>query len=201
VVSVLEGAVEVQAADAVRAVHANQTWPPGGEGANPAAGRALLALSAPPVLVADGSGMPADAAVVLQPIDADEPVDGPAVDAAPDAGDTAQHVRVRPPVAPAIKDRWRTARLLRGQGQFAAAVTECLAIADAHDPVWSPIALVEAVRIELGPLADPERVIALADRVIREWPADALVSEARELRCRAARQLGRDGECARAPQP
>jgi len=49
----------------------------------------------------------------------------------------------------------------------------------AHDPIWSPIALVEAVRIELGPLADPERAIALADRVIREWPADALVSEAR----------------------
>ena len=67
--------------------------------------------------------------------------------------------------------------------------------------MWSPIALVEAVRIELGPLADPERAIALADRVLREWSADALVSEARELRCRALRQLGRSDECAPAQQP
>lgn len=67
--------------------------------------------------------------------------------------------------------------------------------------MWSPIALVEAMRIELGPLADPERALALAERTLHEWPADALVSEARELRCRALRQLGRGVECAIAPQP
>jgi len=43
--------------------------------------------------------------------------------------------------------------------------------------------------------------IALADRAIREWPGDALVSEVRELRCRALRQLGRGGECGSAPPP
>jgi hypothetical protein len=67
--------------------------------------------------------------------------------------------------------------------------------------MWSPIALIEAVWIEFGPLSDPERAIALADRVRREWPADALVAEARELRCRALRQLGRGDECAPAAQP
>lgn len=56
-------------------------------------------------------------------------------------------------------------------------------------------------RIELGPLAEPERAIALADRAIRDWPADALVSEARDLRCRALRQIGRGDECATAPRP
>lgn len=75
------------------------------------------------------------------------------------------------------------------------------AVRDAHDPLWSPIALVEAIRIELGPLADPERAIALADRMVREWSSDALSSEARELRCRALRQLGRAEECTPATTP
>jgi hypothetical protein len=101
----------------------------------------------------------------------------------------------------AIKDRWHTARLLRGQGRFTAALTECIAIADLRDPMWSPIALVEALRIELGPLADPERAVALADRMIREWPGDALTSEVRALRCRALDQLGRSAECTRATPP
>jgi len=90
---------------------------------------------------------------------------------------------------------------LRSQGRDAAALAECLAIADAHDAMWSPIALIEAVRIELGPVADPQRAIALAARMIRDWPADPLVGEARELRCRAPRQLGRDNECAPTPRP
>jgi hypothetical protein len=64
--------------------------------------------------------------------------------------------------------------------------------------VWSPIALVEAIQIELHQLADPERAIALADRMLRDWPGDPLVSEARDLRCRALRQIGRGGECAAA---
>jgi hypothetical protein len=57
--------------------------------------------------------------------------------------------------------------------------------------VWSPIALVEAVRIALGPLADPEHAIELADRMLRDWPHDPLVGEARTLRCRALSQLGK----------
>jgi hypothetical protein len=107
----------------------------------------------------------------------------------------------RAPVVPTIKDRWHTARLLHGQGKFTDAVTACLEIADQRDATWSPIALIEAVRIELGPLADPDRAIALADRMLRDWPANALAPEARELRCRALRQLGRGDACGAAPRP
>jgi hypothetical protein len=99
------------------------------------------------------------------------------------------------PVELSIKDRWRDARLLRGQGRFSDAVRACLAIADAADATWSPIALVEAVRIEVGPLADPERAIELAERMLRDWPRDALISEARSLRCQALGQLGRASDC------
>jgi hypothetical protein len=99
-----------------------------------------------------------------------------------------------------IKDRWRLARQLRTEGKLRAAVAECLAIADARDSTWSPIALVEAIRIYAGPLADSAQVLALADRVIHEWPANTLVSEARQQRCRALHKLGRGGECT-APLP
>jgi hypothetical protein len=98
--------------------------------------------------------------------------------------------------AATVKDRWRTARLLRSQGKFADAIAECLAISDAHDPTWSPIALVEATRVALGPLADPERAVLLADRLAREWPREASADEVRSLRCRALTQLGRAAECA-----
>jgi hypothetical protein len=98
-----------------------------------------------------------------------------------------------------IKDRWRRARQLRTEGKFRAAVAECLVIASAHDATWSPIALVEAIRLYAGPLADSAQVVGLADRVIHEWPADTLVPEARQLRCRALFKLGRGGECTALP--
>jgi hypothetical protein len=205
-VSVVQGTVEVDARGAVHTVHAGQSWPPDGQGTDPAAGRALLALSAPPPATDAVVVVPIDAGVAPSP-DAGEPVDAPAPDAAPEAVDagaaTQPHRAPALPVptpAPTVKDRWRTARQLRGQGQLDRAIAECLAIADARDATWSPIALVEAVRIELGPLADRERAIDLAERMLREWPSDALAPEARELRCRALRQLGRGGECAAAPQ-
>ena len=81
------------------------------------------------------------------------------------------------------------------------AIAECLLIADAGDATWSPIALVEAVRLYAGPLADPAHAITIADRVIREWPADVLVPEARQLRCRSLDRLGRGAECAAPPTP
>jgi hypothetical protein len=199
VVGVVEGTVEVRASDGLHVVHAGSIWPPGGHAADPADARALLALAGPavaPVLEGADAGI---AAAAPPPGDGSDEGADAMTDATSDAAVAAPHPA--PATAPAIKDRWRTARLLRGQGQFSAAVTECLAIADARDPTWSPIALVEAVRIELGPLADPERAIALADRAIREWPADALVAEARELRCRALRQLGRGEDCTHAPPP
>lgn len=201
VVSVVEGTVEVLAAEGRRAVHAGSVWPPASPAADPAGARVLLALAAPvrapvPVpMIADADVADAAAAPPAPP-----DVAGDAAIAVL-AGASVNSVNSAVPAIPEIRDRWRTARLLRGQGRFAAAVTECLAIADRHDPTWSPIALVEAVRIELGPLADPERAIALAERTIHEWPADVLVSEARELRCRALRQLGRSDGCALVTQP
>jgi hypothetical protein len=94
-------------------------------------------------------------------------------------------------VVVSVAERWRKARLLRGQGSFDAAVTECLAIADAKDATWSPIALVEAVRIELGPLSAPEKAVEFAERFAREWPQHSLAPEASDLRCRALKQLGK----------
>jgi hypothetical protein len=208
VVGVVEGTVEVRAGDGLHVVHAGSIWPPAGHAADPADARALLALAAPVIAPAvEGADAGIDAGTAPTGDGSNEGTNeagseagSDAVrDAISDAAVAAPHPA--PATAPAIKDRWRTARLLRGQGRFDAAVTECLAIADARDPTWSPIALVEAARIELGPLADPERAIALADRAIREWPADALVAEARELRCRALRQLGRGEECTHAPPP
>jgi hypothetical protein len=180
-------------ADRQEEVHAGATWPAGGASADPAGGRILLALAAP--ALPEATAVAVDAGIVpsspSEAIAAGTPVDAPA----------GLRLAAQPSDAPAIKDRWHTARLLRGQGKFTATVAECLAIADARDPTWSPIALVEAVRIDLGPLADPERAIVLADRMIREWPGDVLAAEARELRCRAMRQLGRGAECGSVSEP
>lgn len=99
------------------------------------------------------------------------------------------------PSGPTVNERWRSARLLRSQGKFAEAVVECEAIADMRDPTWAPIALVEAARIELGPLAAPERAITYVERFEREWSGNGLLPEARDLRCRALGQLGRGSEC------
>jgi hypothetical protein len=92
-------------------------------------------------------------------------------------------------------ERWRSARLFRSQGKFNEAIAQCVAIADAGDRTWAPIALIEAARIELGPLAAPERALAYVDRFTREWPGNGLDPEARDLRCRALAQLGRSSEC------
>jgi hypothetical protein len=72
-------------------------------------------------------------------------------------------------------------------------VRECLTIAGAKDPTWSPIALLEAARIELGPRGLLERAIALCERFETEWSSAGLAPEARELRCRCGRR--RTGRC------
>jgi hypothetical protein len=174
VVHVVEGTVEVRADDGVHLVHAAETWPQDGAPANPAAGTLLLQLTAPPP----------DAAIATT----DEPPAPPPLDAGVIVDAPPAHVA--PPAIP-VKERWRQARLLRGLGMVADARPLGVAIGDARDPVWSPIALVEAVRIALGPLAAPERAIELADRMLRAWPKDPLAGEARSLRCRALSQLGR----------
>lgn len=115
----------------------------------------------------------------------------PARDAAsPDAGSPARPA----PMPPA--DRWRLARLLRSQGKFREALVECLAIADSADPTWAPIALVEAARLTLGPLAEPHQTLELSRRMRASWPKHTLLTEMRAIECRALKQLGRATECA-----
>jgi hypothetical protein len=226
VINVAEGAVEVRAADGLHVVTAGGAWPAAGAAPGGAPGAvidrdavtALLALPAPGPQAAPGDAAIEVDATPLAGLGAvagdtaDGSVDGAADDTAGDPVGAAEGDAASSSAAPrpragagsgsaAIKDRWRTARLWRGQGRFAAALAECVAIADARDPVWSPIALVEAIRIALGPLADPERVLALADRMIRDWPDDAQTAEARALRCRALAQLGRSAECAAPAAP
>src|SRR5262249_26011705 len=107
---------------------------------DPAAGRALLALSVPPA-AAGTVAEPVDADIAPLPLDAGEPADAPGdvIEDAPDAPDAnaagapavdagavTRPARASAPLipapAPTIKDRWRTVRQLRGQGQLDRAV-------------------------------------------------------------------------------
>lgn len=203
VVSVIEGSVEVRSAEGAHRVAAGTRWPAAAAPVDVAAGRVLQALPAtvPVTAVALDAGDADGNAAAATAADAADAA--AAADAMQDAGlvrdahgAAAAATGAAGVPAPAVKEHWRTARLLRGQGRFADALAECVAIADAHDTLWSPIALVEAARIALGPLADPERAVRLCDRMLQEWPGDALIAETRELRCRALRQLGRGAECA-----
>ena len=190
VVHVDEGTVEVIDRGGVHAVAAGTSLPSNGPTPDPRAARALIELPTPALTPS------------LDPPDAPATPDaGVEIAITPDAATSSPppHVAVDAavPDAPAsIKEQWRLARLLRGQGKFAESIAECDVIADAHDATWSPIALVEALRIYLGPLADPEHAIDVADRMLREWPAHQLVGETRALRCQALAQLGRGSECA-----
>lgn len=201
VVSTAEGRVEVRTADGTHAVSAGVAWPAGSPVVDPAAVELLLAIPQPAVAPAEaGAGSSATIPAGATP-EADSQVDaGATPNETRDAAAAPTHTAPRPAPIP-IKERWRSARLMRAQGRFADALSECLAIADAHDPMWSPISLVEAVRIDLGPLAAPEHAIALVDRMLAEWPGNTLASEARALRCRALGQLGRDAECTGVPPP
>ena len=190
VVHVDEGTVAVVDRTGTRAVPAGASFPASGAIGIPRAASVLLALAAPDTStpVARDAAVDAPGAEVVR----DASPHGPPAprDASPGPAATPT------PASMTVKDRWHHARLLRGQGRFADAVAECVAIADAHDATWSPIALVEAIRIYLGPLAQPERAIDEADRLHRDWPTDALAGEAQQLRCQALGQLGRGAECA-----
>ena len=198
-VHVHEGKVAVARGNEHVDVAAGTAWPRGVTYRGRRAGEQLLALAAPPPLPAPPRHAPIDAGVAETPADArlvEAPTDAtvarvptPAAAVLTDASPPPQ------PPAPALNERYRRARLLRGQGNFDAAIAECIAIADANDPTWSPIALVEAVRIELGPRASPERAVTLADRFTADWAAHQLAPEVRDLRCRALRQLDRADEC------
>ncbi len=191
-VLVHEGHVAVTRGDVQASVAAGTAWPERASYHDRSTGDQLLALPAPPPREAAPSPPVHEPAIV---VDAGEPV----------AADAALARRVPTDAAPiadavpvlALDERYRRARLLRGQGNFDAAITECLAIADVKDPTWSPLALLEAARIELGPHASPERTVVLIDRFTAEWPSHQLGAEAHELGCRALRQLGRGDGCAK----
>jgi hypothetical protein len=151
----------------------------------------LLALSSPPSL---GSATPAVAPAIPAPVDAAIPPDA-AVAPPPTSPPRAAASSASAAPSVTVAERWRHERTLHGQGKLDEALAQCLAIADARDPTWSPIALAEGVRIALGPLSKPERAIELADRLLREWPTDALAGEVRGMRCRALTELGRGAEC------
>jgi hypothetical protein len=202
-VAVHEGSVAVTGAETAT-VRPGQPWPASAVVHGAASARRLLAVARPaaavPASVVDG---PPDVVSEARLPDAAAPgfdamSDLPRPDATSavavwDAG--AVDALVVVDAMPSLPERWRLARLYRGQASYDAAIRECIAIADAKDKTWSPIALVEAMRIELGPLTSPERALVLADRFAREWPNHDLAADARELRCRALRQLGRAAEC------
>lgn len=177
VVHVDRGTVEVRDPAGVHMVPAGSSWPAGRPAPDRRGVSTLLALGdreLAPVREA-----PPDAAVAAAPIDA--PVDAPPI---------VRTAPKPPAVTMTVKERWRHARLLRGQGKYPEAVEECVAIAATNDPVWAPIALVEAIRIDLGPLSDPTSAVALADQMLASWPRDALAPEVRSMRCHALAELG-----------
>lgn len=205
IVHVDDGTVQVVDRGGVHAVAAGTSLPATAPTPDPKSAGALLQLSAPPpspsmdpsVPVLPPSQVTPDASEVFDAPADDAPIDSRTTPTIPTTPRTAPMDAASPPE---IKEQWRLARLLRGQGKFAEAIAQCLAIADAHDPTWSPIALVEAIRIYLGPMAAPEQAVATADRLLREWSTHALASETRSLRCQALGQLGRGSECA-PPKP
>jgi hypothetical protein len=202
-VNVHEGTVRVEHGGKTEVVVAGATWPAGAPH-HAFAGDLLVALAPLPAAERPDASVASPAMPDVQPVSADAGVAdaagaGDASSRLVDAQTTAAPPNATATAEPSITDRWRRARLRRGQGDFAGAIADCLAIADAHDATWSPIALLEAARIELGPRSSPERAIVLTERIEREWGAHQLAPEGRALRCRALRQLGRGAECGDAP--
>jgi hypothetical protein len=162
---------------------------------------AINATQLPLAPAVDAGSSVADADIAPAPVPVATPADARPMPLPPPSHVPPHDAALAPPAdssgsaAPSVNERWRSARLLRSQGKFAEAIIECEAIADAHDPTWAPIALVEAARIELGPLASPERAITYVERFEREWSNNGLLPEARDLRCHALDQLGRGSEC------
>lgn len=88
--------------------------------------------------------------------------------------------------------RWQRARLLRAQGDPASALEDLSALIAARDPTWSPMALLESMRIYESVTGAPERVLELGLEFARDHRRHSLWPEARKMTCRAAEQLDRD---------
>jgi hypothetical protein len=184
-VHVHDGTVRVTAAGALHVVPAASTWssdasttdePIGDDDAGEL--RALGELAALPAPVRD-------ARRELGPIVPPPAVAAPPAPTTPVSPSPAAVAAPRAPV-----DRWRWARELRAQGHPEQARRELRNLAALADPTWSPLAQVEAIRIDLDVLTDPEDARAVADAMLARWPKHALAAEVRTLRCRALDQLG-----------
>jgi hypothetical protein len=103
------------------------------------------------------------------------------------AGNAAQP---NPASSSSAEDRWRRARQLRGQGHARDALALLDDLGTRNDPVWSPIALAEAMRIHASVLGDPRTVVQLARQFLARYPGHALVREVTDMMCRAHRALG-----------
>ena len=183
-----EGHVQVHDGAAEHAIAAGESWPP----------------SAPDLAITSSAlrlGQHARHSVtaVLAPARAprSETVSGTAPSAPPDPAPasaeppaSAGAAAPRGAVVTPLEDRWRRARQLRGQGQ----PRESLALLDdlirRADPVWSPIAIAEAMRIHASVLGDPRATVQLGERFLAAYPRHTLRHEVTELVCRAHRALG-----------
>ncbi len=204
VVEVHEGRVAVTDGTVSTSVAAGTSWPAGAPLRARGAAAHLLALVPPAPSIGTADPSHADDAAVGA-ADAAQPADdalartGSSAPGPQDARTLTRAATTEPRTdagaGMTARERWRLVRLYRGQGKLDAALAECDQLEAERDRTWSPIALVECARIELGPMAAPERAIDRLARFARDWPEHQLASEARELRCRALAQLGRQAEC------
>lgn len=108
-----------------------------------------------------------------------------AAEAPPPAPPAPQVAPEQPP-----EDLWRRARLLRGQGEARAAVRVLERLVARDDATWSPLALIEKMRIFTTELDDPARTETLAGQFLAGYADHRLAPDVRQLRCGAQRRRG-----------
>lgn len=178
----IEGVVEVATASASFSLAAGAAWPAG--------------TASPPELSALVRALDQH---VLEPMSSSGGGEAAGPEAPPRARAPGRSVGRSPAQTAAESDaglassesRWQRARRLRAQGDPRGALTELTALAEAHDPTWSPIAEIEMMRIYEAVLADPAEVARLAQAFLSAHPNHPLEPEVRQVLCRAGRTLGR----------
>lgn len=208
------GEVEVRTSSRSWSVGEGQAWPAGATWSEVAA--LFEALEGHPLLSprSPGAAAPSPAAPVESTTTApdvtapspspDEPTATPSAvhdargaSASPDDAPDAAIVGLDAATEDAGRDespegRWQRARLLRAQGDPASALEDLSALVAARDPTWSPMALLESMRIYESVTGAPERVLELGLEFARDHRRHSLWPEARKMTCRAAEQLDRD---------
>ncbi len=80
---------------------------------------------------------------------------------------------------------WRKARLFQGQGRAREALPLLREIKNRGDATWSPLALIEEIRLQVDPFASPKKVVSLANRFFATYPQHPLTAEVRHMWCSA----------------